>query len=413
MQQRQVATLAFLLAVCAFAKPVAGQSWAGAESVCEEAALGQVSLQDSFVKLMTFGNDSLPLAELGLVNLSSSRATRMFMLSVFEHSCGTPAELEKVTLRSKQAPVPDDAAMNAALDAAKETVDITAGLVIDIVNSVSNVRKELGQWRSEIEKWTEEKIDDYTLKVAKAATAMALLDINTQNLYHLVKDSVDIQLEVLDETFGTNCRSLQGALRRQCEDEQLDAIKAVREEMMALLQDSTKKLQKLIEEAKRLLDGLDEVTALSNNYANRIRDHLNDKDGWLSDQIDKLRTAAYAGCVASAVFPPAIPVCYGIAVGVIEGKKVPEMKQALQKTKDGLNKLASSFDSLSQKSDNLRTLCLSRVTDMTRAETSMESTMVKVEKKHFYYWKTIVRKQLRNLSKVLQQNLDNMQKNPK
>jgi len=50
----------------------------------------------------------------------------------------------------------------------------------------------------------------------------------------------------------------------------------------------------------------------------------------MESEIKALRTKAYAGCVASVVFPPAIPVCYATAIGIVEGKQVPAMRNALK-----------------------------------------------------------------------------------
>lgn len=45
------------------------------------------------------------------------------------------------------------------------------------------------------------------------------------------------------------------------------------------------------------------------------------------NEIDSLRTKAYAGCVACVIFPPSCIACYSIAAGLLEGKYIPELKQ--------------------------------------------------------------------------------------
>jgi len=337
------------------------------------------------------------------------------MFSVFEHSCGSPPEPEKITLKSNQASVEaiGDPEMELALKAVEKTADYTANLIVDILTSVIQVRKSLGEWRAEIERWAEQKVSNYTLTVALASTDLALMDADCQNLYFALKDSVDTQLEVLDLAFKTECRSLKGALRSQCEDEQKDCIGAAREEMGFVLPEAAEKLGQLKKKGEELSKTFTRVKAMSDNYENTIRDHINDKDGWLEAKIAMLREEAYLSCLASVACGPAAPVCaaacVGTAAGVVEGEKVPAMKQALQETKDALNKLAASFHSLSQKTEGLKTTCGNRVSDMGKAATSIKSTMHRINNiTNIDRWKRLVPIKLHHLSRVLQQNMDHL-----
>merc|ERR1712241_1076615 len=238
----------------------------------------------------------------------------------------------------------------------------------------------------------------------------ALMGVDIKILYQRLKDSVDIQLEVLADAFEVNCRRLHGALQSRCVDDQLESISAAREELETVLGESAEKLGEMMKESDRLYGLLGEVTSLSNRYAEKIHDHLNDKDGWLQDKINALRIKAYAACLVTCVVDlPECVVCEATAVGVVEGIEVPAMKKALKETKDALNKLVDSIKELAGKSKNLQVFCKSRGTDMKLAEDKIQKTKYRITRKGISYWKRIVVKLLKQLRDLLQTNLDHME----
>ena len=68
------------------------------------------------------------------------------------------------------------------------------------------------------------------------------------------------------------------------------------------------------------------------SVAINIRDQKDDHKGYFENQIEKARTEAYAGCVASVIGGPvAVAACYTIALSVVEGKIVPEIKAEMER----------------------------------------------------------------------------------
>mmetsp|Transcript_1790 Transcript_1790/g.2699 ORF Transcript_1790/g.2699 Transcript_1790/m.2699 type:complete len:390 (-) Transcript_1790:34-1203(-) len=75
---------------------------------------------------------------------------------------------------------------------------------------------------------------------------------------------------------------------------------------------------------------------------------------YMESRIVTWRAAWYAGCVASIAFPPALPACYALAAGIIEGKVVPEIKAELTGITTQYGEFADVFKSLQNSSNILQ-----------------------------------------------------------
>ena len=72
-----------------------------------------------------------------------------------------------------------------------------------------------------------------------------------------------------------------------------------------------------------------------------IIDQKENQTGYFQSKIEEARAKAYGGCVVSAIGgPAAVAACYSIALGVIEGKVVPEIKAEMDRFSNSIDELA-------------------------------------------------------------------------
>lgn len=104
---------------------------------------------------------------------------------------------------------------------------------------------------------------------------------------------------------------------------------------------------------KKIATELNQTTLRLETIADEIRANGKGETDKYKEYAESLRAKAYGGCAASVVFPPALPVCYGTALGIVESKLTAYRNEC-----NGYNQkaqtVADQMGSLSTKSADTR-----------------------------------------------------------
>merc|ERR1712080_162268 len=106
--------------------------------------------------------------------------------------------------------------------------------------------------------------------------------------------------------------------------------------------------------------------------------------------MGKLRTNAYAGCVASLAIPVLVIPCYTTALLAVELTIKGWWKEHAKLTAD-LQKFESKFQSIGKQSENLITVVKSMYTDLTDVKNQLEDKEENiVASDDFDFWQTVI-----------------------
>lgn len=291
-------------------------------------------------------------------------------------------------------PVTAEAAMQAAIDAAKLAVGVVSNVTTHVLEQLQSARQDIAQWASKISELSEVNIEEYTIKVARATVAVNQAESRAKAMYESILDITEMIIEDLSKLLD------QGDLKELDE-----GIASAQEAMSIALEGAIEELTTLKTTAAKAMEQFAEVGALSANYEQIITDHIDEKDGWLKAKKGTLRAAVYGGCVASAICGPlCLSACYGIGAPILE-TQLHALSEDLKSTKNALRTIANRFKTLKNLSGTMEAQAQMSLDNMVEVNVRLKKTARLVRNQNVRWWKSYVMKDLNQLTKILREKL--------
>mmetsp|Transcript_24857 Transcript_24857/g.53591 ORF Transcript_24857/g.53591 Transcript_24857/m.53591 type:complete len:316 (-) Transcript_24857:31-978(-) len=151
-----------------------------------------------------------------------------------------------------------------------------------------------------------------------------------------------------------------------------------------------KSSKEVVESSNKQVEYLAEVSGIMLNMeytmrtlASRFEAAKEETSSYMAAKIKELRTVVYASCVAGIVFPPAMAACHAIALGIVEGELIPNLKAELDASHNSLQQFSTHFETLGNLSSALEQDVVSKIStlsgftsELTSAHTLASNTEV-------------------------------------
>jgi len=262
---------------------------------------------------------------------------------------------------------------------AKKLIQNVENLGNDVLKDAKALRKEIQDWKSKIGNLSNVKLDDYVDKLSTANGILSDVETNSKSIMKSVKSQTELQI-----------RTLQKALDTGVEENFQKAISCTQIIMVSILKKSAERLMELVGMIQKARELYLQVSDLSATYAQECQNEIGSNNSRIAKKANKLRTDAYAGCVASVAFPPLILPCYLSAIAAVE-TTVKKWWEEHNELIGALNKFKSKFQSIGKKADNMITVAESMYADLTDARTKLgdkEENIVASD--DFDYWQQVI-----------------------
>lgn len=175
--------------------------------------------------------------------------------------------------------------------------------------------------------------------------------------------------------------------------------------MTIALEGAVEELKGMIPLATGAAKEFAEIKAMSEHFEQTILDHINDKDGWLSNYKKDLRSKVYGSCAACVVFPLACIPCYAASATTLE-TKFKALSQDLQQAKGAMRLVAGHFHKLAELSGDMKNQSQLQESNMILVKGKMLTTLRIIKPTSVRIWRSYAVKNLGQLRKLLQRKLD-------
>ncbi len=284
-------------------------------------------------------------------------------------------------------------AMEEAIDSSEKVVEYLQSLTISIIDKAKKAKKDVAKWKNKIKGLTEESLEEYIVKVAEVTVVLNNSSTEARNMMRDMLDLVTIAVNDMRSNMNDN-----DALKEAVASAQI--IMSVKMDVTA---ERLKELEIKVAQAQVDFEVLADKSA---SFSQIITDNLNNKNGYIDKKANEMRTIAYASCAACVLFPATCPICYGVAVGVVE-TQIKELKDDLKDTKNALKSIRGNFDSLEDTCIDFADAAALEYSNMNDVRFKLESTYsLVVANDSLFYWKRVVLPRLEKLQTLLEETLD-------
>jgi len=220
------------------------------------------------------------------------------------------------------------------------------------VNELKRKIKEVNKSIAELSKEEAEKVPKALQKLSEVQTRFVNAKQQFISLAQYTISQVNIVIKGLD---GVH----QGA--QHVNERALNFLS----DFESLLVRSTETLKRVAQNFEQINSKLGEINGILITFKSGIRARYEHKKNSMNNWIKHTREKVYGGCAASAVFWPAVPVCYSIAAGVLETeiknykKSVSRLKKMSEMTNVELSKIL--VDSKSQFEHIMKELVITEI----------------------------------------------------
>ena len=112
----------------------------------------------------------------------------------------------------------------------------------------------------------------------------------------------------------------------------------------------------------------------------QLTNDFSEKSSYFQSQVDKIRKEAYAGAAAGIVAGPfGLIISYSIAVGVVEGKLIPELKNKLKSVQNFFTTLSNTVKQANKDIDAAKLKLTTEIAAIGEIKTETETTRFYVD----------------------------------
>lgn len=242
-----------------------------------------------------------------------------------------------------QVAIPQEEAWALALEASGKIGDTILGALKDIGNDMKQTRQELQAMQSKEMSIAEDKLEQFTAKMARTTAMLVEMESDVHNLYSSLAD-----------IFQLNVDDLEKKLHIDDLETKRQAIRDAKATIQAAIDTALEELTPLQKKASVAHTDFSELSAQADTFQQHLERDEQGQSEWFNHKKHDLRAKAYGGCVASLICGPAcLAICEGTAAGVLENylsdlkKEVGEVKQRMQHMRALFGKLGAQCDALS------------------------------------------------------------------
>jgi hypothetical protein len=302
-----------------------------------------------------------------------------------------PMQFTKAAQNAK-APASSVQAMQMAMESAEKAVEYLQTLTTSIIDSATQAKQEIAQWKEKIAGLAEQSLEEYVVKVAEATVLLNSSSTEARNLMRDMLDLVTIAVEDMRSNMNDDDALKESVINAQI-------IMGVQMEVTA------NRLEAL--EIKVLQAQADFVVVadMSELFANIITDNLNNKDGYIDKRAESMRAQAYGGCAVCVLMPSTCPICYGVAAAIVE-TQIKELKEDLKSTKNALKSIRGHFNVLQIKCNDLAIAAATEYDNMNKVKINLQSShKLIVATDSLPFWRNVVFPRLKSLQTLLENTL--------
>jgi hypothetical protein len=246
----------------------------------------------------------------------------------------SPAPMSADALRLKRMAAVGSKGLEEAMNATKELTGFVKERLTKFLDKVSELEDGISKWTENWELISGEAMVQFRKEVAESTITLKNAKVNAKNKIKSIKIFVHNANKQLQKAFDATSDRTEKINK---------AIKITQKSLGLTLRKGATFLheqEKMVAEAQKKFAV---VQATSEQHAVNVQTALNGKSDFVQAKIDKWRTEAYAGCVASAILGPAgLIACYATAAGIVE-TNIKELNKTLEASKKTVTKFIQMF----------------------------------------------------------------------
>lgn len=265
------------------------------------------------------------------------------------------------------------------IKAAKELMSGIEGKATKMYEEAKELRRKIQELSPKIEPVTDVQLDEYIGKISKANNILVDVEIHYQSMIKSIKNQTELEI-----------RTLQRALDTGVQERFQKAIKNVQIIMTTILKTGAERLMEMSTKMSTAKDLYTQVFNDSVQYKQKCENEVESGNSKIEKKAKQKRIDAYCGCIASALVPAAIPICYAAAVTAIE-VTVAGWWKVHKQLREALEEFAGSFDGMSKRATEMIQISESMYTDITETRDLLqdkEQNMVAADE--FDYWQYVI-----------------------
>jgi len=266
-----------------------------------------------------------------------------------------------------------------ALEASKELVGPIVSAIKDINSNMKQTRQELEAMSSKRISIAEDKLEQFTGKMATTTALLLQVESDSQNMYSNLADIFQLNVDDLKVKLYTDDFETQQQAIRDAKDTIQAAVDTALLELAPL--------QAKLSAAQKDFAYLSQTSGVFQGHL--ARDERGQSE-WYNHQASDLRTKAYCGCIASVVGGPVgLAACYGTAAGVLENY-LSDLKQEVREVKERMRTMGALFGKLGAQCSALGTRALRDYHSMGKVKSKLELEKVITNPPAVTFWKSRV-----------------------